>query len=629
MGVTSKANEKNTKKEVQKRADEERANEEKVKAKKKEQSAKEKEVKTAKTAERAKKSVERSAKKAKKDKERENKAVVKAEKSKKVAEKLKAEKAKEGAQKAAAAKEALDKEKAKQAKAREEARQRKLKEKKQKAAKAEQNEKEKEQKAREKDSKEKKAKNVAREKKRKEHAQKAKEKKSKRDAEESAKEKATKIAEKAAKQKVKENKKKAQRRELAEKRAQELEEKSKEKAEKDAKRAKEKAKKEAASKEKTRKAECKLKKLNREKHIKAAYPKKLSISYRGGWKYYGNQYAPLAVYAKGNVCQLEGTLRKTKNSNIVAKLNDHRCRPSKTLYFPANHGNRQVAIKIDKAGFVRIGSYKPSSFSLSGLVWTRGNYMMMEESTELLETGESDGKTSKGKNQWSGAIEGLNGWQQKKTAISHKHGNLCVLAGQMEGQTWIKPSKDVQGTRYIAKLDGPCRPYKRLMFSTYGMPGGVPLRVDVLPDGRIEVEDVHNRALEPIVNLDGIVFSTVKGSKIKLNTGFTSYGQGYMRPQARQENGICHVQGLAKGSVSPRKVATLPTWCRPARTLSFNAPNNRYVHQLDVLPNGDVMLKSGANGGDKGEKGWKGASFVSLSQITFPIPYESAYGAIM
>merc|ERR1711957_65399 len=559
------------------------------------------------------KSVERSAKKAKKDKERENKAVVKAEKSKKVAEKLNAEKAKEGAQKAAAAKEALDKEKAKQAKAREEARQRKLKEKKQKAAKAEQNEKEKAKKKAE----ERKAKAVA--------------------AEKSAKEKATKIAEKAAKQKVKENKKKAQRRELAEKRAQELEEKSKEKAEKDAKRAKEKAKKEAASKEKTRKAECKLKKLNREKHIKAAYPKKLSISYRGGWKYYGNQYAPLAVYAKGNVCQLEGTLRKTKNSNIVAKLNDHRCRPSKTLYFPANHGNRQGAIKIDKAGFVRIGGYKPSSFSLSGLGWTRGNYMMMEESTELLETGESDGKTSKGKNQWSGAIEGLNGWQQKKTAISHKHGNLCVLAGQMEGQTWIKPSKDVQGTRYIAKLDGPCRPYKRLMFSTYGMPGGVPLRVDVLPDGRIEVEDVHNRALEPIVNLDGIVFSTVKGSKIKLNTGFTSYGQGYMRPQARQENGICHVQGLAKGSVSPRKVATLPTWCRPARTLSFNAPNNRYVHQLDVLPNGDVMLKSGANGGDKGEslhgdkgeKGWKGASFVSLSQITFPIPYESAYGAIM
>merc|ERR1711865_247383 len=397
---------------------------------------------------------------------------------------------------------------------------RKVKEKKQKAAKAEQNEKEKEQKAREKDSKEKKAKNVAREKKRKEHAQKAKEKKSKRDAEEkaskekakkkaeerkakavaaekSAKEKATKIAEKAAKQKVKENKKKAQRRELAEKRAQELEEKSKEKAEKDAKRAKEKAKKEAASKEKTRKAECKLKKLNREKHIKAAYPKKLSISYRGGWKYYGNQYAPLAVYAKGNVCQLEGTLRKTKNSNIVAKLNDHRCRPSKTLYFPANHGNRQVAIKIDKAGFVRIGSYKPSSFSLSGLVWTRGNYMMMEESTELLETGESDGKTSKGKNQWSGAIEGLNGWQQKKTAISHKHGNLCVLAGQMEGQTWIKPSKDVQGTRYIAKLDGPCRPYKRLMFSTYGMPGGVPLRVDVLPDGRIEVEDCTTEPWSP------------------------------------------------------------------------------------------------------------------------------------
>merc|ERR1712070_407963 len=441
---------------------------------------------------------------------------------------------------------------------------------------------------------------------------------------------------KAKKEKVKKKqeelkaKAKAQERELAAKRALEKKEKAKEHSEK----------KETKAKEKTRKLDCKLKKLNREKEIKAAYPKKLSISYRGGWKYRGGKHAPLAVYAKGNVCQLEGMLRKTKDSSIVAKLNDHRCRPSQTLYFPANHGNRQVAIQIDKAGFVRIGDYKPSYISLSGLVWSRGNYMLMEESTELLETRESDTtgasrRQAKSDNsRWSGAIKEMNGWRQKKTLAAHKHGNLCILAGQLEGDTWLKPSRDVQGTRYVAKLPTDCRPYQRLMFTTYGMPTGEPLRVDVLPDGHIEVIDVHNRPLEPKVNLYGIVFSTVEGKHIKLNTGFDSYGHGYMSPQARQENGMCHVQGLVKGSVSPRKVGTLPSWCRPAKTLTFSGSNNRHLHRLDVMPNGDVMLKPGANGGDslhgdKGTKGWKGTSFVSLSQITFPIPYESAYGAIM
>merc|ERR1711907_543254 len=85
------------------------------------------------------------------------------------------------------------------------------------------------------------------------------------------------------------------------------------------------------------------------------YPRKLSISYRGGWKYYGDGTAPLAVYVKGNICQLQGVLRKTGHNKLVAKLNDRTCRPRKTMYFAANYGTRQVGITINKHGFVHIG----------------------------------------------------------------------------------------------------------------------------------------------------------------------------------------------------------------------------------------------------------------------------------
>merc|ERR1711959_766752 len=135
-----------------------------------------------------------------------------------------------------------------------------------------------------------------------------------------------------------------------------------EKADKAEKKAKENSKKEAEAEERERKLQCKKKKQARERQIKNQFPQKISISYRGKWKFFGEPYAPLALYAKGNVCQLEGRLRKTQecSSNcIVAKLNEARCRPPKTLHFAVNHDHEQVAIQISKDGFVRIGSFQP------------------------------------------------------------------------------------------------------------------------------------------------------------------------------------------------------------------------------------------------------------------------------
>jgi len=254
---------------------------------------------------------------------------------------------------------------------------------------------------------------------------------------------------------------------------------------------------------------------------------------------------------------------------------------------------------------------------------------MMEEATALLQHAESSGalvatrKDSTRRRashtlQWSGAIKPLNGWTQKQALITHKHGNLCILAGQLQGSGWLKPKHDAP--RYVAQLPENCRPATRMMFSTQSFPQGRPLRVDVLPDGHVEAISVYGRPLEPVVVLDGIVFNTVEGTKLELNTGFEAWGKGYHAPQARQENGICHVQGLVKGNIQPRKIATLPDWCRPDKLLTFNSPNNAHVHRLDVTPSGEVWLKTQKRGGNE---------FVSLNSITFPIPFTSAYGAIM
>eukprot|EP00657_Telonema_sp_P-1_P002582 TRINITY_DN1598_c0_g1_i3.p1 TRINITY_DN1598_c0_g1~~TRINITY_DN1598_c0_g1_i3.p1 ORF type:complete len:311 (+),score=37.55 TRINITY_DN1598_c0_g1_i3:132-1064(+) len=303
---------------------------------------------------------------------------------------------------------------------------------------------------------------------------------------------------------------------------------------------------------------------------------------------------------------------------IRDRLNDHQCRPPKTLHFAANHDTGQVAISITKDGFVRIGEQQPDWVSLSGIVWTRSQYMMEEES--LLETSESETamKAPAAHNlQWSGAIKPLPGWRQKQALIAHKHGNLCILAGQLSGNTWLRPNG---GPRMVGQLPSRCRPFARTIFSSQSLPAGRPLRIDLHPNGKVEVIGVEGRPLQPLGILDGIVFSTVEGTKLKMNTGFEAWGKGYQAPQARAENGICHIQGLVKGDLKPRKIATLPEWCWPQRTLTFNSPYNDHVLRLDVNANGELWLKST----NKGQR-----KFVSLSAITFPIPYQSAYGAIM
>jgi len=421
-------------------------------------------------------------------------------------------------------------------------------------------------------------------------------------AEKTAKEVATKEAEKAQKEKVKEEQEKYRQRMIADAKAKEQADKAKELSDKAAAKARETAVKAAEAKERERKLECNKKKAAQELKIKQAYPKQISVSYREGWSFFGEHYSPLAVYVKGSICQLQGRLRKTKECSgdcFVAKINDHQCRPDRLMRFASNHDGKQVAISINKDGKVYIGDYQPDWISLSGITWSRQGYSSKTSST-------SD-------------IKPLEGWTEDKKLVANKHDNLCVLSGELSGSSWLKPVG--QNARYVALLPSNCRPFAQLMYSTQALPSGEALRVDLHPNGKVEVVGVLSRPLEAKVSLDGISFSTVEGTILKLNTGFEAFGKGYTAPQARLENGICSIQGLTKGNLEPRRITTLPEWCRPAKTLTFNAPHNEQVMRLDVTAQGEVWLKTRTQGTKR--------EFLSLSSINFPVPYESAYGAIM
>lgn len=300
----------------------------------------------------------------------------------------------------------------------------------------------------------------------------------------------------------------------------------------------------------------------------------------------------------------------------MASLVTQECRPSHTLRFAVNgqtkQGNQEVSISITPGGHIELsqaqGTPAVQWVSLSGVIWTRDLYQRTSTSHSIGQiTPKSDWKNHDLSN-------------APKALVARKHGNLCILSGELQGNTWLLP--EGQTSRQVAVLPTLCRPASRLVFSTPSRPDdgkGEILRVDLHPDGAVEVVSAQGRALQTRVVLDGITFSTVKGTKLDMEKGYEAWGKVYDVPQSFEEHGICHLQGMVRGKLEPGLVTKIPKSCRPQKTLTFNSANNKRVEQLDVTPNGEVWLRSNSGGKD---------SFVSLSGITFPIPVDNGLGEL-
>ncbi|CAE7602039.1 unnamed protein product, partial [Symbiodinium microadriaticum] len=71
--------------------------------------------------------------------------------------------------------------------------------------------------------------------------------------------------------------------------------------------------------------------------------------------------------------------------------------------------------------------------------------------------------------------------------------------------------------------------------------------------------------------------------------GWSNYGKGYAPAKYRVVNGICFLEGLInKGSTT--HAATLPSDCRPKKSLVFDANKQDNIDRVDVAVNGAVMF---------------------------------------
>jgi len=402
-------------------------------------------------------------------------------------------------------------------------------------------------------------------------------------------------------------------------------------------------KKALAKKAAAEKARCQARERQNKGSIKKKYPKKAAfqaldryVSWDQGSQDQdevddssGSAYAQIAVHYKASVCTLEGRLRVNKKVQCssadqckVGEVKAQACWPKRDMHFTSNHGGEQLSVTLKTNGFLFLGSLQPKDWiSLSGITWAR----------------ESNKDNSQ-------AIIEASSWKSLSVAphkpMATKQGTLCMLSGMFSSSSWML---EVGKTaRIIAKLPESCRPTSRLMFSAQAFPDvgkGEELRVDLHKNGDVEVLGVEGRPLETKVSLDGISFQTVVGDQMKLARNVNAWSKDeYAAPQAHSANscdgsnnekcvtGMCSVQGLLRVSklVEGMKLATLPEGCRPRGIVSFNAPHNRRVMQLDVSELGVVTLVKSTEDASSPNSGSAKDQFISLSSVNFPVPMEAA-----
>merc|ERR1711990_1285584 len=649
----AKAKTKAKKDAIKRRAKEVKAKEKSAKGKVKEKRAKEQKGKALKKVEKRKKAAE----KAKKSEERRKKSEQKAKKAlekRQKKEKSAKKKAERKAKSLAKAKKEKDKKekKRKEAKAKARVAETRMKEKKAKAKAAERKKKQeiskkKEKKYKHKVERAKKAEKLAKAKAR---ERKTKEKRKKVVARERAKKRVAAIAREKKKKKAKQTEKK-QKRIKAEKK-----DKARKKAELKAKTsAKEKRGKARKAKEKAKKAVClaRQKRQKRTRSFTVAVDQAITIA--KGWKNWAHGYRGLRLQKQGNVCTISGLIRV--NTNTITSGQDAKkkfwhaeelieegeartqlsevkstnalldqkegasslleegegagaggwgvlasvprsCRPGQSLYFTVNNHIQPAKVRVSSSGKVSFvsGGTKHGWISLSGIMYKAGKTMAANKSTKKVRIDSTRQMKLSARNGWKGGV------------TAYKQGHLCFLTGDLKG------GKAWKGR--ILNLPAWCRPSGKLSFAMNA--GKAAFRVDVSASGHVYGVGVSNKIARKM-SLDSIVFATARGANLPRKKGWTKAKTG-QSPQARRVGTLC----VVSGSVYNRKVrsgthcmlkhsgavATLPSWCRPAKRLIFStvAPDGK-IQRIDVLPQGSVRWTAG-----------KRDKTVNLTGIKFTVP---------
>jgi hypothetical protein len=181
----------------------------------------------------------------------------------------------------------------------------------------------------------------------------------------------------------------------------------------------------------------------------------------------------------------------------------------------------------------------------------------------------------------------------------------------------IKGGTATSGTT-LCTLPVGYRPTARLIFmtTTSGGAEGVPSRVDVLPDGEVQIIGGNNGW----VSLDGINFVDAGAGYSwyapTLLNGWVNYGSTYSNLQlASDATGRTHIQGLIKSGTTTdwTPTSSFPTSYEPSQTSTWPATSNLSYTAFGIT-NSATTIARGYTGGN---------GYYSLQAMFYPSSFSS------
>jgi len=325
------------------------------------------------------------------------------------------------------------------------------------------------------------------------------------------------------------------------------------------------------------------------------------------WVPYASGYAAPSMYQPGSLCMLSG-LAKNGGWSYLLSVPDE-CRPfdGRALFNTNNHdaNTRWDMLRNGQVHFSG-GRTNYGWTSLDGMIWP----------------GKVDGHRLD-------LLSGFGNYDHDfRPAKASRSGRVCALSGLVR--------RENNNANLIARLPETCRPRRRIITGAPHL-NDRRLRVDVFPDGRLEIagdwlgwdwfslegisfvadfdeeKDEISKAQRHAKKIAkqmaerrkaymkehpdfAAAYHQSVGKKIQLSDGIKKYSDSYMTPTWRVFDGVCFLAGVAKLPANYAgghlNVGTLPEDCRPrGGRLIFNVLKGGQVARLDITADGSMLIE--------------------------------------
>lgn len=172
-----------------------------------------------------------------------------------------------------------------------------------------------------------------------------------------------------------------------------------------------------------------------------------------------------------------------------------------------------------------------------------------------------------------------------------REGDVCFLSGvlQLRDSATTFPQQ-------LAQLPMDCRPTDANLLVSANS-GETTQVLEITRQGAINIVPGAAKK-QDYVSLDGVAFSVVTQSKLRLVDGFQAVGKGYREPTLVKQGSLCLVSGVATSATANEIFALLPETCRPRARLVFHVYHKSRPVRIDVVPDGRMIWMGERKGGE-------------------------------